>query len=620
MCGICGIVNTDPEKPVNPEVLRRMNDAIRHRGPDSDGFFVMGNAGLAVRRLAIIDLLTGDQPMRNEDGTLHIVFNGEIYNHAELRGDLESRGHVFRSRSDTEVILHLYEECEEQCLEALRGMFAVAIWDGKRRRLFLARDRLGKKPLYYCQTSDAFLFGSELKCLLEHPSAQRRADLEAIDHYLTLQYVPDPVTGFAGIRKLPPAHRLVWQDGTIRIERYWEINYEPKWPADEQQCVAELRQRLAEAVKIRLISDVPLGAHLSGGIDSSIVVALMAETGGGQVKTFSIGFEEERFSELPFARKVVQRYGTDHHEFVLTYGDVPTVAERMVGHFDEPFADSSALPLYHLAKLTRDHVTVALNGDGGDELFAGYQRYLFDRYAGLYARLPVCVTQKLVPFLVNWLPEPVNVPIESNFVAGLRRLAQVAAVTPKASIVRWGSYFTDKMKDDLWKPEHARRRPPLRTTELLARCFDTAQARSFLDRTLYTDTTYYLPGDLLVKADRMTMAHSLEARSPFLDHRLVEWAARLPVQFKLRRHTHKYLLKRAFAYLLPPELLRRRKQGFAIPVGTWFRGPLRQWAHETLLTPDTRIAALFRTAVVQNLLTEHIAGRVDHGKRIWALI
>ncbi|MGQ9661376.1 MAG: asparagine synthase (glutamine-hydrolyzing) [Kiritimatiellia bacterium] len=620
MCGICGLINTDPEKPVDRELLRRMNAELRHRGPDNDGFFIEANVGLAMRRLAIIDLVTGHQPIANEDGTLQIVFNGEVYNHPELRAELEQRGHLLRTRSDTEVILHLFEERGPDCLDALRGMFALAIWDRRERRLFLARDRLGKKPLYYAQLDEVFLFASEIKSILVHPGVRREADLEAIDHYLTLQYVPDPLSAFRMVRKLPPAHWLTWHARKLHIARYWNVNYEPKWYANEQEYVRELRQRLSEAVHIRLISDVPLGAHLSGGIDSSIVVALMAEASARPVKTFSIGFEEERFSELAFARSVAKKLRTDHHEFVVSYGSVPETVEKLLSHFDEPFADSSALAVYHLAKLTREHVTVALNGDGGDELFGGYQRYVLDRYANLYSHLPRFVTQRLVPRLVGWLREPTHIPPESNFVAGLRRLAQVAAVTSKASIIRWGSYFTDEMKKLLWREHYAQKESFCRTAELLAHFFDTAPAVSFLDRTLYTDTSSYLPGDLLVKADRMTMAHSLEARSPFLDHKLIEWATRLPVYYKVRRNTLKYLLKQAFAYLLPPEVLRRRKQGFAVPTGAWFRGPLKNWAQEILLSPEYNLPELFRPAALQNLLAEHASGRTDNGRRIWTLI
>ena len=619
MCGICGYLN-QPGRPVDRAILAKMNASIRHRGPDSDGFFVHDHVGLAMRRLAILDLVTGDQPMTNETATVHVVFNGEIYNYPELRQRLESRGHTLRTHSDTEAIVHLYEDHGPDFVQHLRGMFAIALWDSQSQRLILARDRLGKKPLYYAHHAGALLFGSEPKCLLEFPGFPRDPDLAAIHHYLTLQYVPDPLSGFRAIRKLPPAHRLIWEAGKTRIERYWNLSYGPKHTGSEDDLAAELRDRLREAVRLRLLSDVPLGAHLSGGIDSSLIVALMTEAASGPVKTFSIGFEEERFSELSHARAVAQQYGTEHHEFIVSYGDVPDMMQRLTAQFDEPFADSSALPLYHLARLTREHVTVALNGDGGDELFAGYQRYRLDRFANLYSRLPRAITQRLIPALLNSAREPVNVPIEDNWVAGLKRLAQVAAVTPGASIVRWGSYFSEDMKSTLWRPDVRAQFTAQSSDAWLAAAFDAAPASSFLDRTLYTDTTQYLPGDLLVKADRMTMAHSLEGRSPFLDHVLAEWAARLPEHLKLNGRTHKYLLKKAFADKLPASIRMRGKQGFGVPLGAWFRGPLAAWTRATLGDPAARLQTWFRPEALESLLQEHAAGKTDHGKRIWTLM
>ena len=619
MCGICGQINP-PGRPINQGVLARMNAALTHRGPDSDGFFVRDHVGLAMRRLAILDLQTGDQPMANEDNSLRVVFNGEIYNYPELRKQLEAAGHTFQSHADTEAIVHLYEQYGDDCVLHLRGMFAFALWDIARQRLLIARDRLGKRPLYYAEHAGGLVFGSEPKSLLEVPGLPRDPDLAAVRHYLALQYVPDPLSGFRAIRKLPPAHRLIWEHGKARIERYWDLPYTPKLTGSEDDLAAELRTRLRESVRMRLLSDVPLGAHLSGGIDSSLIVALMTEVASGPVKTFSIGFEEERFSELAHARAVASHFKTEHHEFTVGYGDVPDLMAKITAQTDEPFADSSALPLYHLSRLTREHVTVALNGDGGDELFAGYQRYRLDKFANLYSKLPRAVTQSLIPALLRSAREPVNVPIEANWVAGLKRLAQVAATDPAASVLRWGSYFSDPMQQDLWRPEVLATISGPTATELLAAAFHGARADSFLDRTLYTDTTNYLPGDLLVKADRMTMAHSLEGRSPFLDHTLVEWAARLPENIKLRGRTHKYLLKKAFTNLLPPAIAARGKQGFGIPLGAWFRGPLAAWSRETLCNPQAHVQAWFRPDAMDTLLREHQDGRTDHGKRIWTLL
>ena len=620
MCGICGQLNDDPGRPADRALLERMNTAMRHRGPDSDGYHLAENAGLAMRRLAIIDLQTGEQPIANEDHTVWVVLNGEIYNFPELRADLESRGHIFRTHTDTEVIVHLYEEEGADCVKRLRGMFAFAVWDSRRRQLVLARDRLGKKPLYYCEHDGAFLFASELKCLLEVPGLPRDINLAAIHHYLSLQYIPDPMTVLSSVHRLAPAHVLVRKEAGSSVKCYWDFSYEPKLTGSEGDLAAELRDRLREAVKMRLISDVPLGAHLSGGIDSTIVTALMAEMSSGPVKTFSIGFEEEPFSELPHARAVAQRYSTEHHEFVVGYGDVPSTLDALVRAFDEPFADASALPVYFLAQLTRNHVTVALNGDGGDETMGGYQRYRLDRFANAYARLPRFLTQRLVPALVDMLPEPAGVPIEANRIAGLKRLAQVAAISPKASIIRWGSFFSDTMKPGLWREEHLTHVEGLSSAAFLAAAFDAAPAASFLDRTLFTDISNYLPGDLLVKVDRMTMAHSLEPRSPFLDQDFVAWTARLPGKMKVRGGMQKALLKTAFGDAFPAGLLHRGKRGFGIPVGAWIRGPLHDWTRQTLCDPSARVASLFRASALDRLMEEHTMGRTDHGKRLWALL
>ena len=621
MCGITGQVNQDSGRAVDREILGRMNQVIAHRGPDSDGFYVNGPVGLAARRLSIIDLDAGDQPISNEDGSVWIVFNGEIYNYKHLRADLESKGHRFRTATDTETIVHLYEEYGPRCVDALRGMFAFAIWDDSRKSLLLARDRLGKKPLYYAQYDGALLFGSELKCLLQYPGFPRRIHLEAIDHYLSLQYIPDPLSAFRDVQKLPPAHFLTWQCGRVHVERYWQLKYEPKLTASAEELEEELLARLEESVRLRLVSDVPLGVHLSGGIDSSVVTALTARQSSRAVKTFSIGFEEERFSELPYARAVARQYATDHHEFLLTFGDLPQLIERLVRYFDEPFADPSAIPMYLLAQKTREHVTVALNGDGGDELFAGYVRHRLDRYADLYARLPGVLTQELVPSLLRWLPQRLDRPGDKNWIAGAKMLGHAARTTPKANFLRWTSFFDDRMKQTLWRQDTAAAfHDPKRTVEWLSRISDEAPATGSLDRVLSADTTAYLAGDLLVKADRMTMAHSLEARSPFLDHEFQSWAARLPERCKLNGRTHKYLLKRACSTLLPDTVLKRGKQGFGIPLGAWLRGPLRKWAEDRLLGPGARIHTYLKRESVHMLFKDHVQGRANHANRLWALI
>lgn len=619
MCGICGYVYADRDRPVDRTVLTAMNETIRHRGPDSEGFRAEANVGLAMRRLAIIDLDTGNQPMANEDQTLWTVYNGEIYNFKELRRDLQSRGHVFRTRSDTEVIVHLYEEYGTDCVSHLRGMFAFALWDETRRQLFLARDRLGQKPLYYAEHDGALLFGSELKCILRYPGVPREADLEAIHHYLTLQYVPDPLSAFRGIHKLPPAHRLTWSRGKTAVERYWDVAYEPKWEASSEELRDRLRQLVREAVEMRMVSDVPLGAHLSGGIDSSIVVALMAEASSSPVKTFSIGFQEDSFSELPYAREVADRYGTEHQEFTLK-PDALEILSKLVAHFDEPLADPAAIPTWYLAQMTRQHVTVALNGDGGDEAFAGYQRYYADRVADAYRCVPAFLRRGAIDPLLRRLPVQTDRPLERNWAMALRRIGQAAATPRGASIVGWGSYFSEADKWCLYTPEMRESLTRNATTTWLDEVYRGSGTSSRLDATLYTDLHTYLPGALLPKVDRMTMAHSLEARSPFLDHEVVEFAARLPRRWKVRGRTTKRLLRETFRDLLPGSLATRQKMGFGLPLGEWMRGALGDAAEEMLLASDARTRSCFSSDVLRHLFDEHRKRRSDHGKRILSLV
>jgi len=618
MCGISGLVYRDPERPVEPAVLERMNAAIRHRGPDSDGFYFRPGVGLAMRRLAIVDLQTGNQPLSNEDGSVWIVFNGEIYNYPQLRPGLEKRGHVFRTHSDTEAIVHLYEEHGVECVQHLRGMFAFAIWDEKRRRLFIARDRVGKKPLYYAEHDGALLFGSELKCLRQYPGFPREADLAAIHHYLTLQYVPDPLSALRHARKLPPAHRLIWEAGRTTIERYWKLPYEPKWTTPEPELREQVRAKILEAVRIRLMSDVPLGAHLSGGIDSAIIVGLMAGMSERPVKTFSIGFQEAAFNELGYARAVAEKFHTEHHEFIVEPAALE-VLPQLVEHFDEPFADAAAIPTWYLAQMTRAHVTVALNGDGGDEAFGGYQRYYADPLADLYRLLPQALRHGVIDRLLRALPTG-NGPVEKSIPAALRHLTRAADLPVGASIVRWGSFFTEAEKHALYTDEMRRSLDAAPSHEILEETYRTALARSRLDRTLSTDLLNYLPGALLPKVDRMTMAHSLEARSPFLDHEVLELSARLPESWKVRGTTTKRILRELFSELLPPEITRRGKMGFSVPLGLWFRGALATPVRDLLLAPSARIFQYLRRDGIETLLAQNASGQADHGKRLWALL
>jgi asparagine synthase (glutamine-hydrolysing) len=564
MCGICGLSYSN-NRIGDRELLHEMNAAIAHRGPDSDGFYAAEGVGLAIRRLAIIDVKGGDQPISNEDDSLWIVLNGEIYNYPQMRIELEKRGHTFKTKTDTECILHYYEDEGDACVQHFRGMFAFALWDTRKRRLLIARDRLGKKPIYYTVQNGELYFCSELNGLLKALPVRPEIDMEAIDLYLSLQYIPEPRTVYKGVYKLPAASTLTWENGQAVVNRYWDYSYQPKLTGSEAELAEELRERLRESVRMRLISEVPLGAHLSGGIDSSIVVALMAELSSTPVKTFSVGFEEEQFSELPYARAVAQKYATDHQEFTLTYGDIPATLETISDYFGEPFADASALPLYHLSLLTRKYVTVALNGDGGDEDFAGYQRYWLDPLANLYLKSPRLLNRSLVPSIVQHLHDGSNRPVGQSLINGLKRLEQLPRIDARASILRWGSYFAPWQRQALWKGEYWKSLCADNAELSLAEQFNKTDG-SFLDRTLYTDVHTYLPGDLLVKADRMTMAASLEGRSPFLDHEIVEWSARLPDSLKVRGRSGKYLLKKAFAGYLPEPVKSHRKQGFGIPL------------------------------------------------------
>lgn len=619
MCGICGYIRTKGFS-ADADIIRRMCRAIVHRGPDEEGVWIGNDIAMGMRRLKIIDLVTGSQPIFNEDKTIVVVFNGEIYNFPSLKKLLEERGHRFYTHTDTEVIVHSYEEWGEDFVRHFNGMFAFSIWDPKKEKLILVRDRIGKKPLYYTTLPDGgLIWGSEIKAILEHPSApSRESDFTAIHHYLSLQYVPDPWTAFKNIRKLPPASILIFEKGDTRVHRYWDLSFVPKHKESEQELSDELLDRLQSAVSCRLISDVPLGVFLSGGIDSSIITALMARLSDQKIKTFSIGFEEDTFSELPFARAVAQLYDTEHQEFIVRY-EAADIMPRIIEFCDEPFADSSALPTFYLSQMTRRYVTVALNGDGGDETHAGYQRYYLDSLIRFYEIAPKFIRNSLHS-LFDFLPEPVNVPIEKNWIAGLKRLRQVTDITPKASILRWGSYFSHDMKWNNYTEAMKARVGEDVSEDLLTEWFDKAKADAFVDKSLYVDVMNYLPGDLLVKADRMTMGNSLEGRSPFLDYDLMEWVARLPVSMKLRGRSHKYLLKKACNNLLPPLVLNRGKQGFGIPLGKWFRENLKQMMKEILQSELFQKRRIFRPEYINRIIQEHEQGRTDHGKRIWTLL
>ena len=615
MCGIAGIVRND-RSDVDQALLARMCAAIRHRGPDDDGFYVNGPVGLGMRRLAIIDLKSGQQPIHNQDRTAWIVFNGEIYNYRELRDKLEKLGHTFYTNSDTEAIIHAYDQYGADCPKHLRGMFAFAIWDERTQELFLARDRVGKKPLLYAQVNGQFIFGSEFSALLLHPDIGRDIDIEALHHYLSFMCVPAPLTAYQAIRKLEPGHSLRWRRGEIEIERYWQPDFSKKIDISEEEAGERAIEILRDAVKVRLMSEVPLGAFLSGGIDSSAVVALMSAESSVPVKTFSIGFEEQDFSELHHARRVAEHVGADHHEFVVR-PDALEVLPILVEHYGEPYADSSAIPTYYVARETRKHVTVALNGDGGDESFAGYERYAAMRLAERYHRIPAVLRETVVRQAIELLPSSET---KRGRVRDVKRFIQAASLPKVERYLRWVSVFDAKAKQDLYSENFRQQTQSVSATNMLESWFARANGSGIVDAALLTDIMTYLPNDLLVKVDIATMANSLEARSPFLDHQVIEFAASLPERFKLRGLTTKYLLKRMLKKLLPAENLERRKMGFGVPIGHWFRGQLQPFLRETLLAEAALKRGLFQPETVKRLVEQHTRGERDYSHQLWTLL
>jgi asparagine synthase (glutamine-hydrolysing) len=610
MCGIAGIVHTDQRAPVPEGVLRAMCAAIRHRGPDDTGVFVGEGAGLGMRRLSIIDVAGGHQPIFNEDGSCVVVFNGEIYNHAEVRSELERRGHRYATRSDTETILHAYEEYGTKCVNRLRGMFAIAIWDTRNRRLFLARDRMGKKPLYYAWDGNRLVFGSELKAVLAHPDVPRRLDEQALVEYVAWGYVPDPRSIYSGISKLPPAHTLVFENGKPTVERYWDVSFTPpqRENVGEKECVDRVLEILDEAVRIRLMSEVPLGAFLSGGTDSSVVVALMARHTPGAVKTFSIGFQEKEYNELEYARRVAQHFHTEHHEEIVrpdAEHDVPA----LVRQFDEPFADSSMIPTYYVCRSARRHVTVALSGDGGDELFAGYRRYIDPAHVRAVEGIPAGIRNALVGPLARMLPEGAR---------GIDRLRDMRGTADQQYVRRMtqgltnthGRVFTDEMAGRVdTDPGHV-------AAPFLAAAAGTGP----LSRRQYLDIHTYLAGDILTKVDRTSMMVSLECRAPLLDHVLAEYAATIPPVLLVRGMTTKNILKKVAERLMPPELVHRPKMGFGIPVTHWLRGEWAARSDELLLGPRTLERGIFRETFLRRVTAEHRAGHRDNSAMIWTLM
>lgn len=609
MCGIAGMVQSHPDGTVDRAIIHRMCDAIVHRGPDDEGIVVKGGVGLGMRRLSIIDLAGGHQPVFNEDKTIAIVFNGEIYNFPELRSQLESRGHRFSTHTDTEVIVHLYEEYGSECVQKLRGMFAFAIHDEAASRLFVARDRLGKKPLHYALHNGTLFFSSEMRSILAVAPDLAQVNDSALLQYMYFGYIPDPATAFQSIHKLPPGHWLEFAQGKLRIEQYWDFpQYGTYEPDSEEELLEQLEFRLAEAVRIRLISDVPLGAMLSGGTDSSTIVALMARAASKPVQTFSIGFRHADFDEAPFARLVAQRFGTDHHELILEPDIVGTV-ETLTEHLEEPFGDSSMLPTYFISSLARKYVKVALSGDGGDEAFAGYERYrihLEDR------------TYKFIPGWAGDLYRDYVHPLVPCAMPG-RNLAYSISLPWQKRYVEGVSFQSFQREMNILSADFlAADRSPLKDFETY---LEKAPADDPLGKVLYLDSKTYLPGDILTKVDRMSMAVSLEARVPLLDHEFLEWVTSLAPKWKMRNGSQKVILKKLAQRVgVPSEVLNRPKQGFALPLEHWMRRELREFMKSILLDSQTLNRGYFNAAGVRRMLDEHLQGRRDHSPRLWRLM
>lgn len=625
MCGIAGAIWSDESCAVSPDVLRKMTDAIRHRGPDDEGSYlsqwrhqlpqgITPGVALGFRRLSIIDLATGQQPIPNEDQSMWMVFNGEIYNYGDLRRRLEGGGHTFRSQSDSETIIHLYEDEGLDCFRHLNGMFAIAIWDSRRRRLILARDRLGQKPLVYHQQPGRLSFASELKCLREIPGVNCTIDPNAVDEYLTYQYVPHPNTIYREFKKLPPGHFAVFEEDQLSVQRYWEPDWNVQVSVSHAEAVERTRELLTDAVKLRLRSDVPLGAFLSGGIDSSLLVALMAKQLDRKVETFSIGFSVAEYDETKYARQVAEHVGTEHHEFRVDPDAAATLPD-LVWHYDEPFADSSALPTWYVSKHTREHVTVALSGDGGDELFAGYPRYKATALAQWASRLGL---RRIVAAPI-WQKLPGSMGRRGP-VRRFKRFASAMGLEPMRRYLEWITIFNEQRRGALYSDEFVEQLDGSDPFQFIDKLSERSGKRDIVTSVSLVDLQSYLPCDLLTKVDIASMAHSLECRQPFLDFRLVEWAASLPIQWKLRRGVGKRILRDVFGDLLPSEIWTRRKMGFGVPIDHWFRNELYDMARDTLLSDSARQLGYFQMTNVESLLEDHRAGRADHAYRLWSLL
>ena len=608
MCGICGIYNFGTLAPADRAALKRAADAMVHRGPDDEGFYVNGELGLGNRRLSIIDLPGGHQPIANEDETLWVTLNGEIYNYRELRPELEARGHRFRTLSDTETLVHLYEDYGLGCLEPLRGMFAFALWDNRRRRLLVARDRLGVKPLFYRLEAGQLAFASELRALRELVGHPLEIEPQSVYDFFGFRYIPAPNTFYRGVEKLLPGHYMIVDARGARIEPYWDVPPEEETSRTAEDFAEEVIERLRESIRLRLIADVPLGVFLSGGTDSSAVVAFMAALGARPLRTFSVGFEEPEYSELPFARRVAQRFSTEHHELVVRPQDMAEELTRLVAFRDEPVAEPTDIALYRMARLASERVKVVLAGEGGDELFAGYPKYAADRLAGVVSALPQEVTRAIV----RWLPYRQRRAKLALEALSIRDEAERS--------VTWFASFSREEREALFAPEFLQQVDVAHPARIFEGYLEKVRDRSPLKRMLYADLKIWLPDNLLLRGDQMTMAASIEERLPFLDHELVELAARIPSRMLTRGFKTKVLLRQALRPYLPPETLRRRKVGFTVPIGPWFRTSLKSLVADLVLAPEARARGYFNQEAVERFVREHFDGVRDRQKQLWALV
>jgi len=613
MCGICGIYNFRTKAPVNLDLLKAMNDTMVHRGPDDEGFYISGPVGLGHRRLSIIDLKGGKQPMANEDQTIWVVFNGEIYNFPELHDYLVKKGHIFETRSDTEVIIHMYEEVGERCFESFRGMFAIALWDEKKRKVLLARDRVGKKPLFYLYDGVRLVFGSEMKAILQAPEIPKEIDLEALSDYFSFLYVPAPKSIYKHIRKIRPGHYAVIEDGGFREVEYWDIRFAKTDELSEKEWCEKIVDAYGEAVRIRLISDVPLGAFLSGGIDSSSVVALMSQLKGEPVITSSIGFDEQDFNEVGYARQIASIFKTDHHEKTVR-PDAVSIIEKLAWHYDEPFADSSAVPTYYVSKVARENVTVALSGDGGDENFAGYRRYYFDgKENKLRSFLPYSFRRPVFGTLASLYPKADWAPRVFRGKATFEALS----CSPIEGYFRSMSAFRPDLKKRLLHADVKRSLAGYDSLDLFRYYYERCDTDDPLSKIQYLDIKTYLPDDILVKVDRASMANSLEVRAPILDHKFMELIGTIPSSLKLQGRNGKYIFKKALEKLLPKEILYRKKMGFGVPLARWFRNELKDMAYDAIFANQSD--PFFQKSTIQHIWNQHQKGYRDRSTELWTV-